>query len=315
MNPTADDSFTLDPAQKRTRTETFGASGHTLVDHYANGGDSPAWTDDGDGTGPAIFSGSTATWPPPSPPPARSPCSCRTCTATSAPPPPTTAARPARQRRSPTPSSAPEAGSTPPPVPYGMLGAKQRSTQDLGGLTLMGLRLYDPQTGRFLQQDPVPGGNANPYDYCDADPVNCTDLSGQWRLPKWVKKAAKRVLVRAVAWSAFSVIPRLGGNACVSAAVGGGATGCIGWSAKDGWAASWGITWGLASSVSVSETWQSKGASRTSNCTSFGYAYAGATACRSGNGAKSLGFGGGVGPNISYSGYMWSTSLSKHRRP
>lgn len=32
--------------------------------------------------------------------------------------------------------------------------------------------------GRFLQTDPVPEGNANSYDYCNADPINCYDLEG-----------------------------------------------------------------------------------------------------------------------------------------
>ncbi len=44
----------------------------------------------------------------------------------------------------------------------------------------MGARLYNPLTGRFLQIDPVVGGNANAYDYCTGDPINCTDLDGRW---------------------------------------------------------------------------------------------------------------------------------------
>jgi RHS repeat-associated protein len=67
-----------------------------------------------------------------------------------------------------------------PPTRYGWLGAKQRSTESPTGATLMGVRLYDPTLGRFLQTDPVPGGNANPYDYCSADSINCYDLNGQW---------------------------------------------------------------------------------------------------------------------------------------
>lgn len=35
----------------------------------------------------------------------------------------------------------------------------------------MGVRLYNPATGRFLSGDPVPGGNDNPYVY----PLNPTD--------------------------------------------------------------------------------------------------------------------------------------------
>ncbi len=42
---------------------------------------------------------------------------------------------------------------------YAWVGANQRSTDDLGGLTLMGHRLYNAETGRFLSHDPVPEGN------------------------------------------------------------------------------------------------------------------------------------------------------------
>lgn len=63
---------------------------------------------------------------------------------------------------------------------YGWLGGKQRSAEALGGVVLMGVRLYTPALGRFLQTDPIVGGNANAYDYCTADPINCTDLSGEY---------------------------------------------------------------------------------------------------------------------------------------
>jgi RHS repeat-associated protein len=62
---------------------------------------------------------------------------------------------------------------------YGWLGAKKRSTDDLGGLTLMGVRLYNPVTGRFLSVDPIYGGNANAYTYPD-DPINGYDLTGEF---------------------------------------------------------------------------------------------------------------------------------------
>jgi len=81
---------------------------------------------------------------------------------------------------------------------YGWLGGKTRAGAGVGNLTLMGVRLYDPATGRFLQTDPVPGGSANPYDYCSQDPINCYDLQGTWwgsdvlkKAVKIVKKAAK----------------------------------------------------------------------------------------------------------------------------
>ncbi|MER5294797.1 DNRLRE domain-containing protein [Streptomyces pharetrae] len=61
---------------------------------------------------------------------------------------------------------------------YAWLGGKQRPSDTLTGLVLMGVRLYDPKTGRFLQSDPVPGGSANAYDYANADPCNSTDTTG-----------------------------------------------------------------------------------------------------------------------------------------
>jgi RHS repeat-associated protein len=76
---------------------------------------------------------------------------------------------------------------------YGWLGGKQRSTDALGGLVLMGVRLYDPALGRFLQTDPVPGGSCSDYDYSCADPVNGLDLDGKrcWSLRcagRWAMK-------------------------------------------------------------------------------------------------------------------------------
>ncbi len=67
---------------------------------------------------------------------------------------------------------------------YGWLGAQQRSTEALGGVTLMGVRLYLPYAGRFLSTDPVPGGNSTAYAY-PQDPVNMFDLDGRW--PNWGK--------------------------------------------------------------------------------------------------------------------------------
>ncbi|MFJ4965609.1 DNRLRE domain-containing protein [Streptomyces sp. NPDC088729] len=81
---------------------------------------------------------------------------------------------------------------------YGWFGRNQRSGETLTGLVLMGARLYDPASARFLQTDPVFGGNCNAYDFVCADPVNGTDLDGRcgawgnplkacgkWRILMW----------------------------------------------------------------------------------------------------------------------------------
>ncbi|MFD0078566.1 DNRLRE domain-containing protein [Streptomyces sp. NPDC127166] len=61
---------------------------------------------------------------------------------------------------------------------YGSLGAYQKATDGLAGYTLMGVRVYDPTTGRFLQNDPVYGGNTSAYIY-PADPIGQSDTSGE----------------------------------------------------------------------------------------------------------------------------------------
>ncbi|GAA4470888.1 hypothetical protein GCM10023170_088430 [Phytohabitans houttuyneae] len=88
----------------------------------------------------------------------------------------------------------------PAPTRYGWLGGKQRSTEDLAGLTLMGVRLYAPALGRFLQTDPVDGGSCNAYEYTCADPINKFDLDGR----KWCWKfcgARKYAPALACSWS------------------------------------------------------------------------------------------------------------------
>ncbi|HUP69440.1 MAG TPA: RHS repeat-associated core domain-containing protein [Acidimicrobiales bacterium] len=66
-----------------------------------------------------------------------------------------------------------------PPDRLGWLGTHQRySSGGHLGLIRMGVRLYDPALGRFLQVDPVAGGCSNDYAYVFGDPINATDLSG-----------------------------------------------------------------------------------------------------------------------------------------
>ncbi|MFN8074639.1 MAG: RHS repeat-associated core domain-containing protein [Kineosporiaceae bacterium] len=100
------------------------------------------------------------------------------------------------------------------PSRYGWLGGKQRPGDTLGGLVLMGVRLYAPVLGRFLSTDPVAGGNENAYNYPN-DPVNAFDLDGKsWRSKLWggVKAAGK------FAWKYKSTIGQIAGCAVSIAA-------------------------------------------------------------------------------------------------
>lgn len=62
--------------------------------------------------------------------------------------------------------------------PYRWHGSAQRSSNTVPGLVLMGVRLYNPSTGRFLTIDPVEGGTDNRYVYT-ANPINQSDLTGE----------------------------------------------------------------------------------------------------------------------------------------
>ncbi|MBX6386621.1 MAG: sugar-binding protein, partial [Microbispora sp.] len=68
-----------------------------------------------------------------------------------------------------------------PSVRYGWHGAAERAADTPDGTILMGVRLYQPKLGRFLQTDPVDGGSANAYDYAAQSPTSNADLDGR----KW----------------------------------------------------------------------------------------------------------------------------------
>jgi RHS repeat-associated protein len=68
---------------------------------------------------------------------------------------------------------------SPDDLAYGFEGKHGIGTDtDAGGIVLMGARLYNPATGRFLQVEPRFSGSANAYDYVDQDPDNASDLAG-----------------------------------------------------------------------------------------------------------------------------------------
>jgi RHS repeat-associated protein len=71
------------------------------------------------------------------------------------------------------------------PARYDYVGAHLRQRDTNSQLQLMGARVYNPATGRFTALDPILGGSANSYDYCNGDALSCTDLSGA--LPAMVK--------------------------------------------------------------------------------------------------------------------------------
>ncbi|WP_239393880.1 RHS repeat domain-containing protein [Frankia sp. CiP3] len=170
-------SYALDPA-RRIRSWTQAST--TSTNHYADGGDSPVWIGVSDGTWTRNISGIGGDL---------AAIQSNTGTVTVqlvnlhgdvvATADDSTAVSSIASFADSTEFGLPVFASTAYPR-YGWLGGKERSADALGGLVLMGVRLYNPLTGRFLQVDPLPGGNANPYDYCSGDPINCTDLDGQW---------------------------------------------------------------------------------------------------------------------------------------
>ena len=155
-------SFALDPAQNRVAS--FTDNGTTTVNHYADDSDSPAWSVTGsnwsrnlvglDGGLAATADQTNTLTLQLSDPHGDVVATCAD----------STGATSTSSHSESTEYGLPRAASTAPST-YGWLGGKQRSTNDLAGLTLMGVRLYNPATGRFLSVDPVPGGNANTYTY------------------------------------------------------------------------------------------------------------------------------------------------------
>ncbi len=97
-------------------------------------------------------------------------------------------------------TSTPDTGA----VTYGWLGGNERATDEATGLLLMGVRLYNPNTGLFTSVDPIVGGNTTAYAY-PQDPINKYDLDGKaWG---WLSKAAKAMKVIAKVADIASFIP------------------------------------------------------------------------------------------------------------
>jgi len=192
-------TFVLDPTQDRVRSQTDSVTGVTTTDHYGDDSDSPVWTISTDGTRTRDLLGPGGDL-------AGSVDQAGTITCDVVDPhgdvvgqiADDTSATPLSFSCS-TEYGAPRDTATAYDS-YGWVGAKRRSSDDLAGLSLMGVRLYNPATGRFLSVDPVPGGNPNTYIY-PTDSITMFDLNGLWgwhSITHFVKKAAKVVTDSAV---------------------------------------------------------------------------------------------------------------------
>jgi len=94
----------------------------------------------------------------------------------------------------PTPLADEYGNGTPPANRRGWLAAHDRyTTHPALRLYRMGIRLYDPTTGRVLEPNPIEGGSANNYDYTEADPLNAYDLDGNYCGTGVARRVKKRV--------------------------------------------------------------------------------------------------------------------------
>ncbi|MBB6472644.1 DNRLRE domain-containing protein [Sphaerisporangium rubeum] len=89
---------------------------------------------------------------------------------------------------------------------YEWLGGAQRASDTLADIVLMGVRLYNPVTGRFLQTDPVSAGSANDYEYGAADPVNNRDFDGRFVFVVPLLAISGAALMDALIWTVGAVV-------------------------------------------------------------------------------------------------------------
>lgn len=167
-------TWTLDPTQQRFRSWIDGTV--TRINHYTDDSDSPAWIDEGNGTYSRNVGGIGGDL-----------VAIRGADGT-------TALQLANLHGDIVATSSLSSADVAPTATfdateygaprtttdrrYGWLGAKQRSADSIAGVVLMGVRLYNPATGRFLSVDPEVGGSPSPYVY-PTDPINTVDLDGR----------------------------------------------------------------------------------------------------------------------------------------
>ena len=180
--------YMLDPlGRERESVSSDGESETQLISHFAGGGDSPAWTEDGSGNWTRYIGGMGGL------------SAIQSSgegielqiadlqgdiVATA----PVEEAEGLDFIGEATEYGVPQGGA---PAKYSWLGSSQRPVELESGVVAMGARTYIPQLGRFLQQDPVSGGSANAYAYVFGDPVGEADLSGEYtpgQAPPWLRE-------------------------------------------------------------------------------------------------------------------------------
>jgi len=104
---------------------------------------------------------------------------------------------------------------------YGWEGSHQKLYEHAGDVATieMGARQYVAVLGRFLEVDPVAGGNANDYSY-PGDPINGSDLDGNWGWADTINVAALVVGIAAGVACAASVVCGIVAGAVIGAAAG-----------------------------------------------------------------------------------------------
>ncbi len=171
-------SYHLDPAGRAREIVSTGTVSSTVVNHYAGGGDSPSWTVDLAGKWTRNISGIAgelvAVQTNGEAPIMQLTDLVGNVVATAS------QSKTATALLSTIRSTEYGVPTTGAPPKYSWLGGFQRSTELTSGVVAMGARGYVPQIGRFLQADPVLGGSNNPYAYTDGDPVNSSDLGGDY---------------------------------------------------------------------------------------------------------------------------------------